>query len=71
MYHPPTRLFPLVFAIALTLMALLLACEGETITIEQTEDGAVVRTSGGEDPGAPRIPATPGPTATLRPGPLF
>ena len=50
------------FALLLVVMIGFLACESETITIERTEDGAVVRTDG------PTAPATQAPVATPLPG---
>ena len=50
------------FALLLVVMIGLLACESETITIERTEDGAVVRTDG------PTAPVTQAPIATPPPG---
>ena len=66
---PPTflRRISLFVLTTLTLLFALAACEGGTITIEETDDGAVVRTSGLSAPGTPEATGTPGPTPTPRP----
>ena len=53
--------------ILLPLLAAMLACEDDTITIERTEDGAVVRSTGSNDPAATRSSGPAEPTATPRP----
>ncbi len=66
---PPTflRRISLFVLTTLTLLFALAACEGGTITIEETDDGAVVRTSGLSGSGTPEATGTPEPTPTPRP----
>ena len=53
--------------ISLALLFAFAACDGGTITIDETEDGVVVRSTGPTEPGATRSSRPTGPTATPEP----